>query len=145
QFFASIFDASTPVPAVGPTEWDVMTVESVNNNFNGVRLQTGTNSLGAMFDEIRIGESWADVAVGTSFLLGDFNGSSAIDPGDFSTLMSNLYTGTQYSEGDIDFNGIVDLRAYIAFRPIYTGAGFVLPAAHQVPEPTTLLVVATLL
>lgn len=145
QFFASIFDASTPVPAVEPAMWDVMTVESVNNNFNGVRLQTGTNSLGAIFDEIRIGETWADVAVGTDFLLGDFNGSSAIDPGDLSTLMSNLYIGTQYSEGDIDFNGVVDLRDYNAFRTIYTGAGFVMPAATQVPEPATLLIVGMLL
>src|SRR5690606_25818161 len=111
----------------------------------GVRMQTGPSTQGALYDEIRIGATWADVAVGASFILGDFNGRSAIDPGDIATLMSKLYIGNQYSEGDIDFNGIVDLRDYNAFRTIYQNAGFLLPANLPIPEPTSVAVLATLL
>ncbi len=145
QFFASLFDPSTPVPAIEPSTWDLTLEKAVNSNFSGVRIHTGTSAAGGLYDEIRIGQTWADVTSPTSFLLGDFNGSSAIDPGDLEILMSNLHSGNQYSQGDIDFNGVIDLRDYNAFRTIYTGAGFVLPGFESVPEPATVVVVSTLL
>lgn len=136
QFFASAFGPGDTVPTTEPETWDVMLSEAVNHIYNGVRMQTGGNVVGAEYDEIRIGDTWADVTSATGFILGDFNGSNAIDPGDLDALVNGLFVGTSYQEGDLDQNGIVDLRDYNAFRDIYLNAGFTIEAI-QVPEPGT--------
>jgi hypothetical protein len=142
QFFASTFGPSETVPATEPVTWDVTHTEAVAHIFNGVRLTTGSSVAGSEFDEIRIGNTWADVAVGGAFVLGDFNSSGAIDPGDLTNLVNGLYVGNSYAQGDIDLNGIVDLRDYNTFRPIYLGAGFAAAEIPSVPEPTAWVLAA---
>jgi hypothetical protein len=141
QFFASTFGPTEPVPATEPVTWDVSHTEAVNHIYNGVRFQTGTSVAGSEYDELRIGNTWADVAVGGSFVLGDFNNSGGIDPGDLTNLVNGLYVGNSYSQGDIDLNGVVDLRDYNIFRPIYIGSGAGSELGPAVPEPTTPTVV----
>ena len=142
QFFASTFGPSEPVPATEPVSWDVSYSEAVNHIYNGVRLTTGGSVAGSEYDEIRIGNTWADVAVGGAFVLGDFNSSGVIDPGDLTNLVNGLYVGNTYAQGDIDLNGVVDLRDYNIFRPIYLGAGFAAAESPAVPEPTVFGLVA---
>jgi hypothetical protein len=135
EFYASVFGPTDTVPATEPVTWDVSHTEAVNHIYNGVRFQTGSSVAGSEYDEIRIGQTWADVAVGTSFILGDFNNSGGIDPGDLASLVNGLYVGGSYAEGDIDLNGIVDLRDYNIFRPIFLNAGFSADIGPAVPEP----------
>jgi hypothetical protein len=138
QFFASAFGPSSTVPALEPLTWDVTHTEAVNHIFNGVRFQTGSAVVGAEYDELRIGNTWADVAVGGAFVLGDFNNSGGIDPGDLTNLINGLYVGNSYGQGDIDLNGVVDLRDYNLFRPIFINAGFGASLPDAVPEPAAL-------
>jgi hypothetical protein len=145
QFFATAYGPGDTVPGTEPGTWDVMLSEAVNHVFNGVRMNTGGSVAGAEYDEIRLGDTWADVTQGTSFLLGDFNGSNTIDPGDLDALVSGLYVGNSYQEGDLDQNGIVDLRDYNAFRDIYLSAGFTLQAVTSVPEPGTWVTLAVVI
>lgn len=146
QFFASVFDPSTPVPASEPATWDLTLEKDLNLNFSGVRIHTGANSAGAMYDEIRLGLSWDAVTSPSTLLLGDFNNNGQIDEGDLGILMDNLYSGNQYLQGDLDFNGVVDLHDYNSFRTIYQNAGLVFPGTAQaVPEPAAVLLVSTLL
>ncbi|MCA9239349.1 MAG: hypothetical protein KDA37_04080 [Planctomycetales bacterium] len=139
QFFASVFDPTETVPATEPAVWDAMHTEAVSHVFNGVRLQTGSSVVGTEFDEIRIGDTWEDVTAVTSYELGDFNNSTTIDPGDLDALLAGLYVGNTYQEGDIDLNGVVDLRDFNAFREIYLNAGFSLAGYAPAPEPGAVL------
>ena len=141
EFFASAFGTSDSVPSTEPATWDVTLSEAVDHVFNGVRIQTGSSVAGSEFDEIRIGNTWADVAVGGSYVLGDFNGSGGIDPGDLANLVAGLYVGNSYVQGDIDLNGIVDLRDYDQFRTIYINAGFSAALVPAVPEPAALALI----
>src|SRR5690606_22114641 len=52
QFFASAYGPSDPVPSTEPITWDLMLEEAVSHNFNGIRLDAGPNTEGALFDEI---------------------------------------------------------------------------------------------
>lgn len=89
-------------------------------------------------DEIKIGESFADVVpVDPNFLLGDFDGDASIGFGDFLLLAGNLFDGSSYNQGDIDFSGQVDLLDFIQFRDVYHAANA--PGAAAVPEPSGLL------
>lgn len=139
QFFGSIYTPTDTVPVAEPSEWDVTLSEAVDHVFNGVRMHTNASVAGAEYDEIRIGDAWEDVTSSTSFVSGDFNGSGAIDPGDLTALVEGLYVGNSFAEGDIDFNGVVDLTDYNIFRDIYLGAGLQLPSSLPVPEPTALI------
>ncbi len=141
QFFANVYTPGDTVPTTEPETWDVMLSEAVDHIYNGVRLHINSSVAGAEYDEIRIGDTWDDVTSSTSFLLGDFNLSGDIDTGDLDALVEGLFVGTSYQEGDLDQNGIVDLRDYNAFREIYLNAGFTLEAI-QVPEPGALALLA---
>ena len=85
-------------------------------------------------DELKIGESYADVVpVDPNFLLGDFDNDASIGFSDFIVLAGNLFDGSSYGEGDIDFSGQVDLLDFIQFRNVYHAAN---PAGAAVPEPS---------
>jgi hypothetical protein len=99
-----------------------------------------------LLDELKIGETFADVAsVDPDFLQGDFNADGGIDLGDFTILADNLFDGTSYEQGDYDFNGQVDLSDFVLFRGAYAAANQA--GAAVVPEPSGLflLCVASLL
>lgn len=140
-----IYDSTETIPATDPGTFDQFATLSSSAVFDTVRLWIGTNADGA-FDELRFGNTWADVtSANPNYILGDFDQSGGISPSDYQTLASNLYTGTTYEQGDIDFNGRVDLTDFAIFRDIYTAAGLVLPPGAPgvaVPEPATWLALA---
>jgi len=65
-------------------------------------------------------------------LLGDFNSDSVINTADYDILATNFLTGSQYAQGDLTFDGKVNLADFKAFKAIYPAAG-----GLPVPEPTT--------
>lgn len=145
---AMLFDASRPIPALEPGVFDLtfdIQEDRGNHVVDTARFWIGTNAVGA-YDELRLGRTWQDVtSTDPNFQLGDFDLVGGIQPADYQILASNLYTGTTYEQGDIDFSGLVDLTDFAIFREIYTSAGFTLPPGAPgtaVPEPATLLVVA---
>ena len=77
----------------------------------------------------------------SDFLSGDFNSDGVIDLADFSVLVSNMQTERAFvTDGDIDFNGRVDLRDFIAFRRAFADFQANPPvAAAAVPEPYSCL------
>src|SRR5690606_24159825 len=84
--------------------------------------------------------TWQDVtSANPNYILGDFDQSGAILPNDYQTLAANLYTGTTYEQGDINFSGLVDLEDFAIFREIYQAAGFSIAPGVSVPEPATWL------
>ena len=75
-------------------------------------------------------------------LLGDFNDDSVIDTVDAGILRDNLNEHLDrtvgYEEGDIDFNGKIDLRDFSQFKAIFQNqAGAA--AATGVPEPSSVV------
>ncbi len=143
-----IFDASEAIPASEPASFDVsynFPAARGNDVIDTLRFWIGASAAG-MYDELRMGNTWQDVtSIDPNYILGDFDLSGAIDPGDYQTLAANLYTGTTYEQGDINFSGRVDLTDFAIFREIYTAAGFVLPPGAPgvaVPEPATWLALA---
>lgn len=79
------------------------------------------------------------------FEIGDFNESGAIDLADFMILSNNLAGELDgpiaYADGDIDFDGDVDLDDFGQFKAIPAGAAAI-AAAQGVPEPTTFCLLA---
>jgi hypothetical protein len=64
--------------------------------------------------------------------VGDFNLDSKVDLTDFGILRDNMLTGDRYTQGDIDFNGAVDLRDFVKFKGVFGSQ-----AAAAVPEPSS--------
>jgi hypothetical protein len=65
-------------------------------------------------------------------LLGDFNNDAVINTADYDILANNFLIGNQYAQGDLTFDGKVNLADFKAFKAIYPAAGNL-----PVPEPTT--------
>jgi hypothetical protein len=132
-----VFDATEAVPGADPGAYDATYSFGSGATINGAQFWIGTNASGA-FDELRLGSTWEDVtSVDPSFILGDFNMVDDITPADFQILSNNLFTGTTYEQGDIDFSGLVDLTDFALFREIYLNQGGSLSDLTAVPEPST--------
>lgn len=78
-----------------------------------------------------------NVSVTQVDVLGDFDENGSVEFVDFLILADNFGTGTTYAEGDINFNGTVDLADFGEFRGLFLS----LPAgeAAAVPEPSAAL------
>ncbi len=64
---------------------------------------------------------------------GDFNNDGAVDAADFDMILTNFRTsGRTFGEGDMDFNGRIDLHDFLAFAEAFENAN-----AAAVPEPGT--------
>lgn len=63
ETFMSVFGPGDAVPSAEPETWDQNMTGRTNVSFDQLRVQIGTNNARAAVDEIRIGETWADVAV----------------------------------------------------------------------------------
>lgn len=87
---------------------------------------TGRNS-GYLLDEVLV--TGLD-----GILLGDFDSNGKIDVEDFNVLASNFGTGTTFGEGDMNFDGQVGLRDFIALKAAFNAQGQAATAA-AVPEP----------
>ncbi|MCA9239350.1 MAG: hypothetical protein KDA37_04085 [Planctomycetales bacterium] len=130
----NVYGASDTVPTIEPATWALSAASDQSLVFDSVRVAFGNNASGA-FDELRIGATWEDVAVSEStFILGDFNMADGVTPADYRILSDNLFTGTTYEQGSIDFNGFVDLTDFAIFREIYLNAGFTINGPPA-PEP----------
>jgi hypothetical protein len=68
-------------------------------------------------------------------ILGDLNGDSLISVADFDILRNNFREGTTYAEGDLTFDGQIDLNDFNAFVAAYNTANPGSPIG--VPEPST--------
>ncbi|MCO6044253.1 PEP-CTERM sorting domain-containing protein [Aeoliella sp. ICT_H6.2] len=135
----TVYDSSESIPASEPGVFDTTYSFDSGANINGARFWIGSNASG-MFDEVRLGPTWEDVtSVNPNFLIGDFDMIDGITPADYQILSDNLFTGTTYEQGDIDFSGQVDLTDFAMFRRIYLEQGGSLSdlGLVSVPEPST--------
>lgn len=77
------------------------------------------------------------------YILGDFDGDGAVAFADFLRLSENFNQPGSYSQGDINFNGQIDLEDFSIFRRTLAAAAGE-PSAASVPEPSSAwLVVAS--
>ena len=65
----------------------------------------------------------------------DVNNNGSVDFADFLEISSNFNSPGEFSDGDVDFDGIVGMTDFIAWRNQFGGAA----AASSVPEPSTSL------
>ena len=139
----TVFDATESVPLTEPVSYDKTYTFSSTANINGAQFWIGSNATGE-YDEVRLGHSWADVtSINPNYTLGDFNFADGVTPADYQILKSNLYTGTTYEQGDIDFSGRVDLTDFAKFRQLYQSLGFSASEldGSAVPEPAAMVLV----
>lgn len=88
---------------------------------------TGRNS-GYVLDDIRV-TGLDDI------LLGDFDSNGSIDMADFTVLSDNFGTGLTFAEGDMNFDGQVGIRDFIALKAAFNAQA---AGAASVPEPAGL-------
>ncbi len=83
-------------------------------------------------DRVGLGEVAFEIIEGI-FVPGDFNSDGAIDTLDFQILADNFNTtGSDFSDGDINFDRQVNLVDFVEFRELFDGAA---GTAAAVPEP----------
>jgi hypothetical protein len=86
---------------------------------------------------------------GSLFVIGepdpDIDGMNGADLADFHILRSNYLSAGTHSQGDVDFNGIIDHLDFFLWRSAFLGGGGSLAAINwsPVPEPTTALLLVT--
>jgi hypothetical protein len=115
------------VPEVEPTAWELTWNTTSSQLLDTLRLAMGVNATGA-FDEFRLGEAWADVAVPT--LVGDFNSDGRVDAADYVVWRKGF--GTLYDQGDYQ-----DWRAN--FGATLDGDGAAIGnGTGAIPEPAAL-------
>jgi hypothetical protein len=121
---AITFAPSDTVPVAEPTVWESSRSPGLGATIAGIRLWIGVQTTGE-YDEIRMGTSWADVAVAPAFPAGDYNHDGMVDAADYVIWRKN--PGGQFGPGDYDI-----WRQN--FGVANTGAGAAIESA-TVPEP----------
>lgn len=76
--------------------------------------------------------------LGAVRLAGDANGDDLVNLSDFDLIRANLYTGTTLGQGDVDFDGDVDLDDFGYWKTAFGGGG-----PSSVPEPATITMITT--
>ncbi|BBO31215.1 hypothetical protein [Lacipirellula parvula] len=112
-------------------------------NFNKIRF-AGQNAIDYSFDDIRIGDTFADVA---PFLApnADFNNSGSVTIDDFNVLKSNFLTGTALAQGDANYDGKVDHADFFLWRTAFVTAGGSLEGLSlSIPEPSSAAIAGSL-
>jgi hypothetical protein len=126
------------VPATDPLAYDVTYSTAVSTALNAVRLSKSPNAAGSI-DEIRIGQTWADVAAIVSPQpSGDFDGDGDVDGADFIIWQTNhpAEDGHSLATGDADGDTDVDGADFVAWQDGFpSGSG---PGATPIPEPGSL-------
>ena len=127
----SLYVNPTPggsVPAIADVSYtDTMGTTIGEMSFDRVRFAS-QNGRDWLFDELRIGDSFADVAP----LLPpntDFNGGGT-DISDFHVLRMNYLTGTTNAQGDANFDGFVNHVDFFLWRTEFLGGGGSLSAIN---------------
>jgi len=142
-------NAVMPVPSVAYQGTPTVPGSSSGGEFNFDRLRLFAGNVAGttpyaqlLFDELRVGTSFADVAPftpGVSGLPGDFNDDDKVDAADYTVWRDNLGAPTEtalYGNGD-GMNG-VDAGDFTLWKSSFgdmAGAG----GASAVPESTTAL------
>jgi hypothetical protein len=106
-------------------------------NFDKIRF-AGQNGMDYSFDEFRIGNTFADVTPTVSNNT-DFNVDGFTDINDFNILRNNYLTGTLFSQGDSNHDGIVNYLDFFLWRTAFVGGGGStagLSFDFGVPEPS---------
>jgi hypothetical protein len=89
-----------------------------------------------LLSNAEIADHYGKVVSG-SLMPGDFNGDHTVNPTDFMILNNHLAAhldqSVDFSDGDFDYDGDVDLEDFGKFKAIYP---HVVSAAFGVPEPT---------
>jgi hypothetical protein len=146
-FSAMTFAPNETVPTTEPETWERVHSVGLGAVISGVRLWIGVPTTGE-FDEIRMGESWADVAVATQTLeSADFDGDSDVDGADFLTWQRGvgLASGATPSQGDANSDEAIDASDLAIWKAQFGTAGLS-GAADAVPEPASaaMIVIALL-
>ncbi len=74
---------------------------------------------------------------GIDVLPGDFNGDGTVDTADFQVMVSNFNSTGEFTDGDMTFNGVIDLDDFAEFRAVFNSQS---PPAAVVPEPASGLI-----
>ncbi len=134
-----IFDPAQTVPADEPATWDFSNSFASDAIVGGARLWIGRLA-GGIFDEIRLGSTWASVTVESPFveaLPGDFNGDGVVDSADLAVWTANygLHEGATTAAGDADGNGAVDGADFLVWQRNLGASASASATASAVPEP----------
>lgn len=73
------------------------------------------------------------------YVIGDFDGNGEVEFADFLQLVAGFNKPGTYSNGDISFDGQVDLEDFSIFRRAFAATAAGEPSAASVPEPTSAL------
>jgi hypothetical protein len=102
-----------------------------------VRVHTGVLNATQVLNNYDIGIE-APIGLGC-----DFNGDTACDSTDFTTLVNNLFTNGGKTAGDINLDGVIDLKDLRQFKDdpnrIVGTAGAGATSVATVPEPASIV------
>jgi hypothetical protein len=135
------YSGAETVPMAEPVTWDRSHSPATPNNviINGIRLWIGVLTAGE-FDEIRIGQTWADVTAPTvTAHAGDFDSDGDVDGADFVAWQTNFPKASDatLAQGDADGDGDVDGADFVVWQtnfPFTPGGG-----ASPIPEPGSIV------
>jgi hypothetical protein len=123
---AIVLDPTETLPASEPVTWDSSREFNSIAVLDRVRLWIGVVA-GGQFDEIRVGQTWADVTSTSTTLAGDYNSDGKVDAADYVVWRrSNSGNAQAYT----------DWRANFGKPGVGAGTGL---GAASVPEPAGLL------
>lgn len=129
-------DVFNPVPSGGTPPADPgasFSIDLPGAGVNGSKVR--------VVKEVTAGSEWlslteVQVNIASSLpginVLGDFTGDGLITVTDFDILRNNFHEGTTYEQGDINFDGQIDLNDFTTFVNVYNAAN-----SSSVPEPST--------
>jgi hypothetical protein len=120
-------------------------VGAFNLAFDRLSLRGGTLNTGnigeALYDELRLGTTFADVTPGVC-ALGDADCDGDVDLNDFESIRSHFRKNVSLrSDGDLVSNGVVDFADFRQWKAAFVGGGGSLAGLDldftSVPEPGT--------
>ena len=116
---------------------------NVTADFQSLRF-AAQNGAPFTFDELRLGDSFADV---TPVIAPDPDlDGGGVGVSDFNLIRNNFLTEASHANGDVDYSGFVDHADYYLWRQAYLSAGGSLSdiAALTIPEPSSIVLLGSL-
>jgi hypothetical protein len=135
-----VYAPGDTVPVSEPS-WDLsgnLAASSQAVSINGIRISKAINASGVI-DEIRIGQTWADVTVpAVVFQPGDFDENGLVDGDDFAIWQMNFpkSTDAEWGDGDADGDADVDGADFVVWQ---TNFPFPSPSVSSIPEPMSFI------
>jgi hypothetical protein len=130
-----------PTPGEIPASASVEYIDATSPITGGLsfdRMRLGAqNGRDWLVDEIRIGDTFADVAPAIPPNT-DFVAPAGTGIEDFHVIRNNYLTGTSFAQGDANFDGAVNHRDFFLWRTEFVNAGGSLEGLNlAIPEPST--------